>query len=98
MWILCFCYIRVLGRENSTKEEISIMKPKQIIISILAVLFAFPLTGTFAEQAPSSSSIEVMMTIDYPGAGTLTVPQSMNERGDVFGELIDSNVATPALV
>src|SRR5439155_13561084 len=71
-WILCFCYIRVLGMGNSIKEEISIMKPKQIIISILAVLFVFPLMGTFAQQAPSSGSIEVIMTFDYPGAGNLT--------------------------
>ena len=27
------------------------MKPKQLFISILAVLFAFPLMGTFAQQA-----------------------------------------------
>ena len=39
---------RRLRNGNSTKEEISIMKPKQIIISILAVLFVFPLMGTFA--------------------------------------------------
>ena len=27
------------------------MKPKQIFISILAVLFVFPFMGTFAQQA-----------------------------------------------
>jgi len=58
---------------NSTKEEISIMKPKQIIISILAVLFVFPLMGTFAQQTASSGSIEVITTFqfatfDYPGS------------------------------
>ena len=53
---------------NSTKEEISIMKSKQIIISILAVLFVFPLMGTFAQQAPNSGSIEVITTFDYPGS------------------------------
>jgi uncharacterized membrane protein len=83
---------------NSIKEEISIMKPKQIIISILAVLFVFPLMGTFAQQAPSSGSIEVIMTFDYPGAGNLTLPQKINERGDVVGEFIDSNGVTRAFV
>jgi uncharacterized membrane protein len=77
--------------ENSTKEPINIMKPKQIIISILAVLFAFPLMGTFAQQAASSGSIEVITTFDYPGAGNLTLPQKINERGDVVGEFIDSS-------
>ncbi len=74
------------------------MKPKQIIISILAVLFVFPLMGTFAQQAPSSGSIEVIMTFDYPGAGNLTLPQKINERGDVVGEFIDSNGVTRAFV
>src|SRR5213083_3360760 len=83
---------------NSIKEEISIMKPKQILISILAVLFVSPLMGTFAQQAPSSGSIEVIMTFDYHGAGNLTLPQKINERGDVVGEFIDSNGVTRAFV
>src|SRR5262245_2100049 len=61
------------------------MKPKQIIISIVAVLFAFPLMGTFAQQAANSGSIEVITTFDYPGAGNSTFPQKINERGDVVG-------------
>src|SRR6059036_2918516 len=84
--------------ENSTKEEINIMKPKQIIISILAVLFVFPLIGMFAQQTPNSGSIEVITTFDYPGAGNLTLPQKINERGDVVGEFIDSNGVTRAFV
>src|SRR6266536_2571320 len=83
---------------NSTKEAISIMKPKQIVISILAVLFVFPLIGTLAQQAPNSGSIEVITTFDYPGAGNLTLPQKINERGDVVGEFIDSNGVTRAFV
>src|SRR5438876_4200313 len=97
-WILCFCHIRVLAMGNSIKEAISIMKPKQIIISILAVLFVFPLMGTFAQQAAASGSIEVITTFDYPGTGNLTLPQKINERGDVVGEFIDSNGVTRAFV
>jgi hypothetical protein len=67
------------------------MKPKQIFNSILAVLFVFPLMGTFAQQAATSGSIEVIMTFDYPGTGNLTLPQKINERGDVVGEFIDSS-------
>src|SRR5947199_9534745 len=66
------------------------MKPKQIIISILAVLFVFPLLGTFAQQAASSGSIEVITTFDYPATGNQTLPQTINERSDVVGEFIDS--------
>ncbi len=83
---------------NSTKEEISIMKPKQIIISILAVLFVFPLMGTFAQQASSSGSIEVITTFDYPGTGNSTLPQKINERGDIVGEFIDSTGVTQGFV
>ena len=63
------------------------MKPKQIFISILAVLFLFPLMGTFAQQAANSGSIEVITTFDYPGTGNPTLPQKINERGDIVGEL-----------
>src|SRR5438477_11677028 len=79
---------------NSIKEAMSIMKPKHIFISILAVLFVFPLMGTFSQQAPNSGSIEVIMTFDYPGAGNLTLPQKINERGDVVGEFIVANGVT----
>jgi hypothetical protein len=67
------------------------MKPKQIFNSILAVLFVFPLMGTFAQQAANSGSIEVITTFDYPGTGNSTLPQKINERGDIVGEFIDSN-------
>ena len=67
------------------------MKRKQIFISILAVLFVFPLVGTFAQQAPNAFSIQVITTFDYPGTGNFTLPQKINERGDVVGEFIDSS-------
>jgi uncharacterized membrane protein len=72
------------------KEAISIMKPKQIFISILAVLFVFPLMGMFAQQAANSGSIEVITTFDYPGTGNSTEPQKINERGDIVGIFLDS--------
>ena len=63
------------------------MKIKQISISILAVLFVFPLMGTFAQEAAAKSgSIEVITTFDYPGTGNNTLPQKINERGDIVGE------------
>src|SRR5512138_2213472 len=90
-WALCVCRIRRLAMANSTKEALGIMKSKQIVISILAVLFVFPLMGTFAQQAAKSGSIEVITTFDYPGAGNNTLPQKINERGDIVGEFIDSS-------
>src|SRR5215471_6769662 len=67
------------------------MKPKHAFISILAVLFVFPLMGTFAQPAANSGSIEVITIFDYPGAGNNTLPQKINERGDIVGEFIDSS-------
>ena len=74
------------------------MKPKHIFNSILAVLFLFPLMGTFAQQAPNSGSIDVISTFDYPGTGNSTLPQKINERGDVVGVFVDSNGVTRAFV
>src|SRR6266513_2074178 len=93
-WILCFCHMHVLAIGDSIKEAISIMKPKQIFISILAVLFVFPLMGTFAQQAANSGSIEVITTFDYPGAGNSTLPQKINERGDVVGVFLSNGTFT----
>jgi hypothetical protein len=47
--------------------------------------------GTLAQQAPNSGSIEVITTFDYPGTGNQTLPQKINERGDVVGEYVDSS-------
>jgi hypothetical protein len=83
---------------NSIKEAMSIMKPKQIFISILAVLFVFPLMGTFAQQAPNSVSIRVITTFDYPGTGNLTQPQKINDRGDIVGIYLDSSLVQRGFV
>jgi uncharacterized membrane protein len=74
------------------------MKPKQIFISILAVLFLFPLMGTFAQQAANSGSIEVITTFDYPGTGNQTQPQKINEKGDIVGVYVDSLGVTRGFV
>jgi len=74
------------------------MKSKHIFNIILAVLIVFPVMNTFAQQAASSGSIEVITTFDYPGAGNQTLPQKINERGDVVGVFLDSNGVTRAFV
>ena len=74
------------------------MNPKHIRNSILALLFVLPLLATFAVQVANSVSVEVIATFDYPGVGTATLPQKINERGDVVGEFIDSAGVTRGFV
>jgi hypothetical protein len=73
-------------------------KPTHVVISILAVLFVFPLMGTFAKPAPGSVSIEVITTFDYPGAVIATEPQKITEKGDIVGAFVDSSSATHGFV
>ena len=75
------------------------MKTKNLFISILAVLFAFPLPGTFAQEVSDSISIQVITTFDYPGGDvTQTVPSGINDRDDVTGYYVDSNGVTRGFV
>jgi hypothetical protein len=80
------------------KKVTSIMNQKQLFSGILAVLFLFPLMGTFAQQAANSGSIEVISTFDYPGTGNSTLPQKINERGDIIGIFRDSNLVSRGFV
>ena len=68
------------------------MKPKHLLIQLLAVLFAFPFMGTFAQAG--SFTIEVLTTFDYPGPGNLTRPQKINDASEIVGEFVDSAGAT----
>jgi uncharacterized membrane protein len=96
-WLFVVTHSR-LSNGKSIKEAIKIMKSRQLFFSILAVLFLFPLMGTFAQQAPNSGSIEVITTFDYPGNGNGTQPQKINERGDIVGVYVDSLGATRGFV
>jgi hypothetical protein len=91
------CEMNVISALKKIMQN-DIMKPKQIFISILAVLFVFPLMGTFAQQAPNSVSIEVITTFDYPGTGNLTEPQKINDGGDIVGTYFDSSLVQRGFV
>jgi len=61
------------------------MKPRQLFVSILAVLSAIPLAGTVAQGA----TIDVIETFDFPGA-LLTQPQKISDHGVIAGVFIDA--------
>jgi hypothetical protein len=67
-----------------------------IIYSTFAV-FTLACFG-FAQQAPESVSIRVIATFDYPGTGNSTLPQRINDRGDIAGEFNDSSGVTRGFV
>ena len=46
----------------------------------------------FAQQAPDSVSIRVITTFDYPGTGNSTLPQKINDAGDIVGVYNDSSL------
>ncbi len=46
--------------------------------------------GTFAQQAPNSVSFNIIATFDYPDQAQ-TIPEGINQRGDVTGIIIDSD-------
>src|SRR5882724_13185380 len=92
-----FCSVREKFPEK--RERRYIMKTKHLFISILAVLFAFPLPGAFAQEASDSISIQVIATFDYPGGDvTQTVPSGINDRNDITGFYVDSNGVTRGFV
>ena len=64
------------------------MKLRHLFIYILAVLFVFPLTATFAQNG---LTIDVIATFDYPGTGNQTRPQKITDSGDIVGIYVDSS-------
>ena len=60
-----------------------------IIYSTFAVLTLA--CFAFAQQAPDSVSITVITTFDYPGTGNSTIPQKINDTGDIVGSSVDSS-------
>src|SRR5262245_66424145 len=51
----------------------------------------------FAQQAPDSVSIRVIATFDYPGAGNSTLPQKINDAGDIAGAYKDHSFVGPGV-
>ena len=72
------------------------MKPNNLLIRFLAVSFLFPLAKTFAQQGPIT--IDVLTTFDYPGDVQSTIPQKINDAGDIAGDFIDSSGAESGFI
>ena len=57
---------------------------------------ALGLTGALA-QSPTTISIELVSTFDYPGA-TQTLPQKISDKSDTVGTFVDASAVTRGFV
>src|SRR5438093_8070038 len=67
------------------------MKPISNIIYSTFAVFTLACVA-FAQQAPDSVSIRVITAFDYPGTGNSTLPQKINDAGDIVGNYNDSSL------
>lgn len=65
------------------------MKTIMNVIYSTFALFTLPCFA-LAQQAAESVSIRVITTFDYPGTGNFTLPQKINDAGDIVGYYIDT--------
>src|SRR5438105_3695017 len=73
-------------------KENTHMKLKHLLISTLAVLLALPFCGAFGQ------TIEVITSFDYPGDVTQTIPEGINDRGDITGLYVDTSGITRGFI
>jgi len=65
------------------------MKMRILLFAFLAISFLpFPALDAVAQQP--QVSIQILATFDYPGVGNSTLPQKINDQGNVAGYFIDS--------
>jgi len=69
-----------------------IMNKSLRLASCAAGLLAFAVSGAVA--APDALSIQFVSQFDYPGTGTQTRPQKINDQGEVVGVFLDNTGAS----
>ncbi|MGH8093173.1 MAG: hypothetical protein ACREIF_06855 [Chthoniobacterales bacterium] len=57
----------------------------RILATGLLAGFLFLSTGSFFAQQQPALSIEILTTFDYPGRENSTIPEAINDRGDIAG-------------
>ena len=67
------------------------------LVGCVVGLVALGLTGPLA-QSPAAPSIQVLNIFAYPGAGNQTLPQKINDNGDLVGIFIDPSAASRGFV
>src|SRR5262245_47341573 len=73
------------------------MKISLRLVGCVVGFVALGLTGPLA-QSPAAPSIQVLNTFAYPGAGNQTLPQKINDNGDMVGIFIDPSAVSRGFV
>ena len=73
------------------------MKMSLRLIGYAAALWGLSSTGALA-QSPTSLSIQLVSTFDYPGTGIQTRPQKISDEHDVVGIFVDSTGASRGFI
>ena len=76
------------------QKEKSILRPRNSLVNILAVLTALTLFGSVAP----ATTIDIMQTFDFPGLGASTLPQKISDQWDLVGTTIDATGKRKAFV
>ncbi|MGH8092762.1 MAG: hypothetical protein ACREIF_04755 [Chthoniobacterales bacterium] len=64
----------------------------KIVSTLVGLLVALAATQsmTARAQSPTRPQVQLISTFDYPGTGTQTLPEKVNNHGDIIGAFIDS--------
>lgn len=73
------------------------MKISLRLVGCAVGFVALALTGALA-QSPTSFSIQLLSTFDYPGTGNQTRPQKISDMGDVVGIYVDTSLVSRGFV
>ena len=73
------------------------MKIRIPLVACLATFF-FPFSAFDTAAQRPQVSIQILATFDYPGVGNSTLPQKINDQGNVAGYFIDSGGVTRGFV
>ena len=72
----------------------------KIVSTLVGLLVALAATQsvTARAQSPTGVQVQLISTFDYPGAGNQTIPERVNDRGDIIGGFFDSSQATRGFI
>jgi hypothetical protein len=87
--------LKLHSQGDIQKNHTIIMKLKHLFSCILAASGVLAFTTAFGQ---GGASVEVITSFDYPGDVTQTIPEGINDRGDITGFYVDTNGTTRGFI